>query len=295
MDAAVRTADVIETRMKPGTVPRQSLARAVLDNPDDCALAAGALAGGQVIGHGFANFYVITARPDRDSVRRVNLMKGRPADQVGSITVPPSGISDLFDWSKLPAGLTRRSVLNVIDTFYGIGPFGFRGPAAGHVPEHLTFTEDAVVTAQVIAPGYACPSNDFLSRCLGATGEDLLYITSANRSRHLTGADDTPAHWRASGLRRDFGHETDFTVLEHPDEDVARAAYPRFLPMSTTILSFHRLGTDAGDPRPQLVLDRHGSFPLQDVRAILDRLGFGLTLGPKAGTRLLLRDYGDQR
>jgi hypothetical protein len=27
-----------------------------------------------------------------------------------------------------------------------------------------------------------------------------LYITSANRSRHLTGADEEPAHWRADGI-----------------------------------------------------------------------------------------------
>jgi hypothetical protein len=268
--------------------------RRLLTDPADSAGAAWALAQGAVIGHGFANFYVITARADRDSVRRVNVMKGRPPAQVGSITVPPSGIPELFDWSRLPSGLTRRSVLGVIDTFYGTGPFGFRGPAAQHLPEHLTFVEDGVRTAQVIAPGYACPSNAFLSRALLATGDDLLYITSANRSRHLTGADDTPAHWRAAGLRSEFGHEPDFELLEHPNEDAARARYLGYRPMSTTILGFHRLGTDAGDPRPQLVLDRHGSMHVDDVRRVLDRLGFGLAVGPRATTRLLLRDYSDQ-
>ena len=263
----------------------------LLTDPVHCGEAALALAQGVVIGHGFANFYAITARADRDSVCRVNLMKGRPPAQVGSITVPPSGIPELFDWNALPSGLTRRSVLGVIDTFYGMGPFGFRGPAAAHLPEHLSFVEDGVRTAQLVAPGYACPSNQFLARSLDATGDDLLYITSANRSRHLTGADDTPAHWRAAGLRIDFGHETEFALLEHEDEDAARAAYPRFQPMSTTILSFHRLGTDPGDPRPQLVLDRHGSLHVSDVRQVLDRLGFGLALGPRAGTRLPLRAY----
>jgi hypothetical protein len=283
MNTAIQTGERVDAR------PRRRLS-----DPLDRVNAAQALAEGVVIGHGFANFYVITARADEDSVRRVNLMKGRPPSQVGSITVPPSRIAELFDWSALPAGLTRRSVLGVVDTFFGLGPFGFRGPAAAHLPEHLTFIEDGVRTAQVIAPGYACPSNEFLARCLDATGAELLYITSANRSRHLTGADDTPAHWRAAGLRSEFGHRPDFAMLEHDDEDAARAAYPRHLPMSTTILAFHRLGRDPDDPRPQLVLDRHGSLAVADVRAVLDGLGFGLAVGPRAVTRLQLRDYPDQ-
>jgi hypothetical protein len=269
--------------------------RSLLTDPLNCGEAAQALARGAVIGHGFANFYVITTRADQGTVRRVNLMKGRPPDQVGSITVPPSRIADLFDWDALPSGLSRRSVLGVIDTLYGMGPFGFRGPAAAHLPEHLTFIEDGVRTAQVIAPGYACPSNDFLARSLEATGAELLYITSANRSRHLTGADDTPAHWKAAGLWAEFGAEPYFALLEHADEDAARAAYPRYLPMSTTILGFHRLGTNPEDPRPQLILDRHGSLFADDVRLVLDRLGFGLVTGPRAAVRLQLRDYAGPR
>jgi hypothetical protein len=285
MNTAIQLGDRLDARPAPD--------RAVLTDPGDSLAAARALAGGAVIGNGFANFYAITARADQESVRRVNLMKGRPPGQIGSISVPPSRIGELFDWSALPPGLTRRSVLGVIDTFYGQGPFGFRGPAAAPLPEHLTLIEDGVRTAQVIAPGYACPSNDFLSRCLDATGDDLVYVTSANRSRHLTGADDTPAHWRSSGLRADFGHQPGFALLEHADEAAARAAYPGYLPMSTTILGFHRLGTDPDDPRPQLVLDRHGSLPVDDVRRILDRLGLGLVLGPRAGNRLPLRRYDD--
>src|SRR6188508_2140598 len=117
----------------------------------DVLAAAHDLAAGGVVGQGFANFYVITSRGDRDTVRRVNAMKGRPPDQVGSITVPPSRVPDLFDWDALPAGLTRRRVLGVVDTLYGLGPFGFRGPAAAHLPDHLTLTENGVRTAQVIA------------------------------------------------------------------------------------------------------------------------------------------------
>jgi hypothetical protein len=61
--------------------------------------------------------------------------------------------------------------------------------------------------------------------------------------------------------------------------------------MSTTILGFHRVEHVAGDRRPHLVLERHGSLHVDDVRAALDDMGFGLVLGPKAQTRLRLRDY----
>jgi hypothetical protein len=250
--------------------------RYLLDNPLDVSHAAQALAGGAVVGHGFANFYVITARADEASVEGVNLMKGRPADQVGSITVPPDRIEPLFDWSKLPAGLTRTGTMKVIDALFGMGPFGFRGPAAPGLPGHLTFEG----TTQVIAPGYACPSNGFLTAAIESTGDEYLYITSANRSRHLTGADDTPAHWRVDGLRAEFAEQLHF--LEHPDEEGARAAYPQYLPMSTTILGFYGEG---------LVLERHGSLHVDVVRETLDELGFGLTIGPKAQKRLLLREY----
>ncbi|MGS0685133.1 hypothetical protein ACVBEQ_08290 [Nakamurella sp. GG22] len=261
---------------------------------DDAAYAAAELAAGHSIGHAFANFYVITTRADRATVRGINLMKGRPPDQVGSITAPPSRIPDVWDFGLLPEGLTRRSVLQVIDSFFGLGPFGFLGPAARHVPDHLTFPVGDVRTAQVIAPGYACPSNDLLLRSLQETGDDFLYITSANRSRHLTGADDSPAHWTAAGLDAEFGEEPGFVLLEHPDEVAARARYTRYLPMSTTILGFQRIVRVPGDPRPQLILERHGSLHVDDVRAVLDGLGFGLVLGPKARTRLTQRDYSER-
>jgi hypothetical protein len=257
----------------------------------DAERSAKALAAGAIVAHAFANFYAITTRADEETVRRVNLMKGRPAGQVGSITGPPSAIPDVWDFRQLPAGLTRRSVLQLIDTLFAMGPFGFRGPAAAWVPAHLTFPDGAVNTAQVIAPGYSCPSNDFLGRSLTATGDDLLYITSANRSRHLTGAEDSPAHWRAAGLHAEFGDEPDFLVVEHNDEELARVRYPRHAPMSTTVVGFHRVEGSSGDPRPQLILERHGSMHADDVRSVLDTLGFGLAIGPKAKTRLLQRDY----
>ena len=143
----------------------------------------------------------------------------------------------------------------------------------------------------MIAPGYSCPSNRFLSQARWACRDDLLYITSANRSRHLTGADDWPAHWRADGLMAEFGDEENFVLLPHSDEAAARALYPGYLPMSTTILGFHTVVRRPGDSRPHLILERHGYLQIADIRAVLASLGFGLVIGPKAETRLQLRDY----
>jgi hypothetical protein len=276
---------VLLTRMTATALQTSTLR---LADRGDARFAASALAAKAIVGHGFANFYVITSRPDAATVRRVNVMKGRPPTQVGSITTTPARIPDVWDWSQLPAGLTRRRVLGVVDTFFGLGPFGFRGPAASHIPAHLTYPVAGVPTAQVIAPGYACPSNEFLARSLDAIDDDLLYITSANRSRHLTGADDSPAHWTAQGLRDEFG--TELLMLEHDDEQAARDRYPEFLPMSTTILGFHRLGPQEHG-RPTLILERHGSLHIDTVREHLDRLGLGLTVAHTARTRLQLRDY----
>jgi tRNA A37 threonylcarbamoyladenosine synthetase subunit TsaC/SUA5/YrdC len=158
--------------------------RLVLTDPADVQHAVDALANGGVVGHGFANGYAMTTRPDAEIVRRVNRMKGRPADQVGSITVPPEHIPELYDWTQLPPGLTRRSVLRVMDAFYDSGPFGFRGPAADHIPPHLTYLKGYVVTAQVMAPGYNCPSNDFLARALAVAHHEVL--TSPRRTRTRT-------------------------------------------------------------------------------------------------------------
>jgi len=260
----------------------------------DSGFAARALDAGAVVAHGFGNFYAITTRADEASVRRVNLMKGRPPNQIGSITAPPSAIRDLWDFGELPPGLTRRRVLQLVDALFSLGPFGFRGPAAAHLPVHLTFPDGPIVTTQVIAPGYACPSNNFLAAALRATGDDFLYVTSANRSRHVTGAPDSPAHWRADALRSEFGDEPGFLLVEHEDEGAARRRHPQHLPMSTSILALHRVEHVTGDRRPHLVLERHGSLDAEAVRSVLHGFGFGLVLGPKAQTRLTVRDYSQQ-
>ncbi len=263
----------------------------LIDDPAACATVARQLADGAVVAHAFANFYVITTRGEAETVRRVNLMKGRPPGQVGSITGSPAALWEAWDLDRLPDGLDPRTLRTLVDTFFALGPFGFRGPAAASVPPHLTFTEGGMVTAQVITPGYACPSNRFLGRARRACGDDLLYITSANRSRHLTGAEDSPAHWRADGLMAEFVNEDGFVLLAHPDEAAARARYPGYLPMSTTILGFHTVIRRPVDPRPHLILERHGSLAIADVRAVLAGLGFGLVIGPQAESRLQLRDY----
>ena len=58
----------------------------LIDDPASCATAARQLSAGAVVANAFANFYVITTRSDAETVRRVNVMKGRPPGQVGSIT-----------------------------------------------------------------------------------------------------------------------------------------------------------------------------------------------------------------
>jgi hypothetical protein len=61
--------------------------------------------------------------------------------------------------------------------------------------------------------------------------------------------------------------------------------------MSTTILGFHQADAGEHERRPRLVLERHGSLAVDDVRQVLDRLGVGLLIGPRTATRLPLRDY----
>jgi tRNA A37 threonylcarbamoyladenosine synthetase subunit TsaC/SUA5/YrdC len=269
--------------------------RPVVDDPEHARWAAAALAEGAVVAHGFANLYAITTRPDETTVRRVNALKGRPPGQVGSLTTGPSSVADAWDLTRLPEGLSRRAALDLVATFLSLGPFGFRGPATPQLPEHLTAVDQTadgpVRTAQVIAPGVRCPSNHFLRLAMRETRQDHLYITSANRSHHLTGADDSPAHWKAAGLLAEFGDEPDFLLLEHADEDRARARFPAFLPTSTSILALHRVASRRDDRRPQLVLERQGSLPVETVRSVLDEHGFGLVLGPGATARLQPRDY----
>jgi tRNA A37 threonylcarbamoyladenosine synthetase subunit TsaC/SUA5/YrdC len=152
------------------TRPRLTLAR-----DEDVTAAAQALASGTAVAHGFGNFYGVTASPAREVVERINLMKGRPRDQVGSAVTTPLRIARLFAWERLPQGLTPATVLDLIEHLLDLGPFGFRGPAAPHVPDHLASFDGAVRTTQIISPGARCPSNTFLRRAMERTGTEFLY------------------------------------------------------------------------------------------------------------------------
>ena len=211
-------------------------ARLVLDRPADARVAAALLADGTPVAHGFGGIYALTSRGD--GVRRVNALKGRPLDQTGSVTAPTGHVLDAFDLSALPVGVPRSLVRDVVDAFSALGPFGFRGPAAGHVPADLTAIDGGTTTTQVIVPGDACPSQTFLAAASDAVGGEPLAISSANRSRHVTGGLDAPVHWRVEGLRAELGG-ADLVILEHDDDAVARARFPLHTTVSTTILGLH--------------------------------------------------------
>lgn len=260
-----------------------------LDNPDHVRLAAEAMREGAVVAHGFGNFYALSTRPDRETVRHVNLMKGRPADQVGSVLTVRDRVDAMFDWDAVPRIIDRRRLRDLVDDLLGRGPIGFRGPAAACLPEHLTSMDGPIRTAQLITPGYRCPSGDLLQQAIDRIGAPFLYVTSANRSRHVTGAEDEPAHFEADGLAAEFGGEPGFLILRHPDEAAARAAYPQHLPMSTTVVAFHRLGAPGPVERPVLTVERHGSLAVDALAPIAAAHGFELTPGAKAQRRLTMR------
>ncbi|GAA0727028.1 hypothetical protein Drose_12465 [Dactylosporangium roseum] len=260
--------------------------RLLIEDAADVAYAARALAGGAVVATAFGNFYAVVTRPDAAAVRGVNLAKGRPADQVGSVTTTRPRVAGVFDWSRLPDGVGEGAVRGLMDDLWRLGPFGFRGPAAPGVPEHLSQVDGGVRTAQVIAPGYACPSNGLFD----LAGDPWLYITSANRSRHLTGAAEEPAHWTARGIAADFEHVGNLVIVEHRDEAAARGRYPAFVPASVTLLSFHRAHRTP-DGQVLLTVDRHGSLDVATVREHAARHGFAVTLGAGARRRLPVRSY----
>ncbi len=124
-----------------------------LESTADRRLAADAVSLGAAIFYSFANFCAVAARPEHESVVRVNLFKGRPENQVGSLTTTRPKFDGLFDWTVLPAGLTREAVRGLMDEFFALGPFGFRGPAARHIPAYLTSRDAEMRTTQLIGQG----------------------------------------------------------------------------------------------------------------------------------------------
>jgi tRNA A37 threonylcarbamoyladenosine synthetase subunit TsaC/SUA5/YrdC len=259
-----------------------------LADEGDVELAAEALVEGLPVAAGFANFYVLYTRADAATVRQMNLWKGRPPDQTGSIGTTTLRIPTLFDFAKLPPALTEKRVLDVMEAFLNRGPVGFRGPAAADLPDHMTGRDGEVRTAQTIVPGYRCPSNTLVARAIEQLPERYLYITSANLSHHRTGVEE-PAHWKPAPLVFDFRHIVHLQLIRHASEDAAHRSYPGYAGMSTTVLSFHRPA--AVDGRPALRLERHGSMEVSDVRALLERFDLALEVAESGRERLQQRSY----
>jgi tRNA A37 threonylcarbamoyladenosine synthetase subunit TsaC/SUA5/YrdC len=230
----------------------------------DRRLAAIATTNGAALFYGFGNFCALAALPDRASMERINTLKGRPLAQAGSVTTDPWRAHRVFAW----AGIDRERIEAVMDDFMAIGPIGFRGPAADRVPEHLTVVDGDVRTAQLISPGLRCPSNMLVGEILNRTGEDLLFITSANMSSNVSGQVEA-AHYEMRAIRAEFGHHPEVVLIGHHDERAARAMYPWHRPCSTTIISFHR---------GELVLERHGSLSAEHAKVIAAKHGFRLAV-----------------
>lgn len=263
-----------------------------ITNAADRERAAHLLAEGRVIGHAVANIYVLGAHPAAEVVRAVNLLKGRPPDQVGAVTTTRELVPHLFDWSALPEGLDRETVLGLMDALWALGPFGFRGPAAAHVPDHLSAVDGDIATVQLVLPGDRCPSNLFVARALKLTGLDYLFGTSGNRSHRVTGMADEPPHYLADGLAAEFDGVPGFTLLRHADNVATGRQYPLHRRMSTTVLSFHRLSPRAAnEARPRLIVERHGSLPVEVLRIVMQAVGLDFALGPRASQRLAERTY----
>ena len=256
-----------------------------LSYSSDRRAAARATAGGAALFYGFGNFCALAALPDRTSVLRINRLKGRPLAQAGSVTSDPSRLALAFDWNRVPRGLEPEIVLSMMADFQALGPIGFRGPASAAVPEHLSVMDGQARTVQHISPGVRCRSNALVREVLELTGEDLLFVTSANRSGH-----DSAAHYEMAAISAEFGHRRDVVLIGHDDEEANRRSYPRHLPCSTTIVAFHRDVREAG--RPAVVLERHGSLGIEDARAVAARHGFGLVVAPGAHARLPVRWSG---
>jgi tRNA A37 threonylcarbamoyladenosine synthetase subunit TsaC/SUA5/YrdC len=259
-----------------------------LANEADIELAAEALVEGLPVAAGFANFYAIFTRADAATVAQMNVWKGRPPNQTGSISTTTLRIPTLFDFTKQPRNLTEKRVLDVMEAFLNRGPIGFRGHAAADLPRHMTGQDGDMRTAQTIVPGYRCPSNKLVARAIEQVPERYLYITSANLSHHRTGIEE-PAHWKPAPLIFDFRHIVNLQLIRHESEDVAHQSYPGYAHMSTTVISFHR--SAEVDGRPALRLERYGSMDVADVRALLERFDLGLEIAESGRERLQQRTY----
>ncbi len=231
--------------------------------------AAEATADGDALFYAFGNFAALAARPDLESLRSMNALKGRPRDQVGSVTTTPEKASRVFDWDAVK--LPWSALIATMADLHALGPIGFRGPAAPHIPRHLTVDG----TVQLISPGDACPSNALVADVLDLIGEDILYITSANASGHASAA-----HYEMREIQKEFGHRPDVVLIGHRNERAIRRQYPHHAPCSTSIVAFHT---------GELVLERLGSLDAEMIAKVAAR--HGLTLRIAARERVPVRAY----
>lgn len=262
-----------------------------IENPGHREIAAGLVSLGAVMCYGFGNFYALATHPARESVRYVNRSKGRPETQEGSVTTTREHILSLFDWKQTPEGIDYNQIKMLMKELYELGPFGFRGPAAEHLPDHLTRVDDnGVTTTQLISPGFDCPSNDILRRAFKVMNKNYLFITSANLSHRHTGAKEEPAHYKIHGIQKDFGEKPGYFMVAHEDEDSVQRVYPNHAPMSTTIIAFHNAHLDE-QGKPTLVMERHGSLHYDLASQVVEKYGFKLIKGSNAQQRLPQREY----
>src|SRR3954447_11786877 len=206
----------------------------ILDIADlaDRREAAEATADGAALFYAFGNFCALAARPELESLRAMNALKGRPLDQVGSVTTTPERATRVFDRER--TRLPWNALVAVIADLHALGPIGVRGPAAESIPEHLTVKDGGVRTVQLISPGDACPSNALVGDVLDLIGEEILYITSANTSSHVSKHTEA-AHYEMREIQREFGERDGVVLIGHRNERAIRRQYPRHLPCSTSI------------------------------------------------------------
>jgi hypothetical protein len=241
--------------------------------------AAEATAAGAALFYAFGNFCALAARPELESLQAMNALKGRPLDQVGSVTTTPERGKDVFDWDRVM--LPWSALVAVMADLHALGPIGFRGPAADSIPDHLTVADAGVRTVQLISPGDACPSNALVADILDLTGGELLYITSANTSSHVSQQLEA-AHYEMRAIQREFGERENVVLIGHRSERANRRRYPRHLPCSTSIVAFHR---------GELVLERLGSLAAAPIAEIAERHGLELSIAEGARRRVPVRHY----
>src|SRR6187397_765762 len=96
----------------------------ILDIADlgDRRLAAEATAAGAALFYAFGNFCALAARPDLDSLRAMNALKGRPLDQVGSVTTTPERAHGVFDWERTT--LPHQALKALMADLHALGPIG---------------------------------------------------------------------------------------------------------------------------------------------------------------------------